>query len=538
MRMKFTIVIAALMAISAHAQNVTIAVDAAADRHPIGAGVYGVAFATRAELAELNVPLNRSGGNAETRYNWQLNASNRAADWFFESIGEESAIAGEHADTFIGDTKAGGAQAMITIPIVGWVAKLGPNRGKLAAFSVKKYGAQQWTDPYMPDAGNGVLANGARVTNNDPNDANQLADENFQRGWVQHLVSRWGAAANIYVLDNEHSIWQETHRDVHPIGATMDEVLSKMTAHAAAIKSVDPNALVAGPEEWGWSGYILSGYDQQWAAAHDWSSFPDRVAHGGAEYLPWLLAQLRAREQATGVRLLDIFTVHFYPQGGEYSDDVSTSMQLRRNRSTRALWDPSYKDETWIDENVQLIPRMKQWVATNYPRTKLGITEYNWGAESHMNGATTQADILGIFGREGLDYAARWTTPSSTSPAFKAIRMYRNYDGAKSTFGDVSVRATAPNPDDVSAFASLRTRDGALTIMLISKTPGAAKTVTLNVSHFASDGSVQRWQLAENEITRVADLSSLTLTLPAQSVTMLVIPPASATPSRRHTAAH
>ncbi|MEA2568430.1 MAG: hypothetical protein QOI24_431 [Acidobacteriota bacterium] len=532
---KLIITAAALIAIGAHAQNITIAIDAAADRHPISADVYGVAFATRAQLVELNVPLNRSGGNAETRYNWQLNASNRAADWFFESIGETSALAGGHIDAFIGDTKAAGAKSMITIPIIGWAAKLGPNRAKLAAFSVAKYGAQQWTDPYMPDAGNGVLANGTRITNNDPHDANEPVDENFQRSWVQQLVTKWGPASNIYLLDNEHSLWQETHRDVHPTGATMDEVFAKMTAHANAIKAVDPNALVAGPEEWGWSRYILSGFDQQWGASHGWTGYPDRAAHGGADYAPWLLAQFRAHEQVTGQRLLDIFTLHYYPQGGEFSDDTSSSMQLRRNRSTRSLWDPNYKDETWIDDKVQLIPRMKSWVATNYPGTKIGMTEYNWGAESHMNGATTQADILGIFGREGLDYATRWTTPGTGSPVFNAFRMYRNYDGAKSAFGEVSVRATAPNADDVSSFAAIRASDGALTIMLIAKS-SAARTVMLNVAHFSAGASAQRWQLASNAITRVADvqMSALTLTLPAQSVTLLVIPAASA--ARRRTA--
>ena len=101
------------------------------------------------------------------------------------------------------------------------------------------------------------------------------------------------------------------------------------------------------------------------------------------------------------MRLLDVFTVHYYPQGGEFSDDVSSAMQLRRNRSTRSLWDPNYVDETWINDKVQLIPRLTGWVNTYYPGTLIGITEYNWGAESHINGATTQADIYGIFGREG-----------------------------------------------------------------------------------------------------------------------------------------
>ena len=141
-----------------------------------------------------------------------------------------------------------------------------------------------------------------------------------------------------------------------------------------------------------------------------------------------------------------MFTVHYYPQGGEFSDDVSSAMQLRRNRSTRSLWDPAYVDETWINDRVQLVRRLRTWVNTYYPGTATGITEYNWGAENHINGATTQADIYGIFGREGLDMAARWTTPASSTPTYKAMKMYRNYDGNRSTFGETSIAATTRTP--------------------------------------------------------------------------------------------
>lgn len=91
------------------------------------------------------------------------------------------------------------------------VAKLGPNRSKLANFSVQKYGPQQYTDYWMPDAGNGVRPYGSLITGNDPNDANVAVDTAFQRGWINHLVSRWGTAANgglkYYIMDNEPSIW-------------------------------------------------------------------------------------------------------------------------------------------------------------------------------------------------------------------------------------------------------------------------------------------------------------------------------------------
>ena len=107
-----------------------ITVDAGASRHLISPLIYGVAFASKEQLQALNATLNRSGGNGTTRYNWKLNASNHANDYFFESIGEASAVPGESADTFVAATKAGGAQPMLTVPMLGWVAKLGPNRDK------------------------------------------------------------------------------------------------------------------------------------------------------------------------------------------------------------------------------------------------------------------------------------------------------------------------------------------------------------------------------------------------------------------------
>jgi hypothetical protein len=514
---------------------VDVQINAAGNRHAIDPRVYGVAFADAASLADLRVPLHRSGGNVTTTYNWQSNVSNRASDWYFESIPEGPAIAGDSADTFVSQSKVNGAQPILTIPMAGWVAKVGPTRNYLSSFSIAKYGAQTGSDAqWFPDAGNGIsAATGQSIAGNDRNDANVPSDAAYQRGWMQHLVGRWGTAANdgvrYYALDNEPSIWHFTHRDIHPAGATMDEVFNDAAAYAGQVKATDPGAQVMGPEEWGWSGYFYSGADQQWGSTHGWSSLPDRIAHGNWDYLPWYLNQLHQRDMATGQRLLDIFTVHFYPQGGQYGNDTSTTMQQLRNRSTRALWDPSYVDESWIGTSVQLIPRLKSWVASYYPGTKIGLTEYNWGAEGHINGATTQADILGIFGREGLDVANMWTTPAATTPTYKAIKMYRNYDGLGSGFGDTSVSAIAPNPDTLSVFAAQRSVGGALTIMAVNKDLSTSPAVNFHLSNFTAGGAVQVWRLtSSNVITRATDAgvsgSTLSVSLPAQSITLFVIP--------------
>ncbi|HUR82057.1 MAG TPA: glycoside hydrolase family 44 protein, partial [Thermoanaerobaculia bacterium] len=390
------------------------------------------------------------------------------------------------------------------------------------------------------DDGNGVTGDGQRIlTNPDPNNIAATYTSAHQGNWVQHMIDTWGNAGaggmTYYSLDNEPGLWSFDHWDVHPDGATYDEVWGKMQEYGALIRSKDANAIITGGEEWGWSGYFMSGKDME--NGDD----ADRDAHGGKEWYDFMLDQAKAYQDAHGVRIFDVLTVHFYPQSGEFSDDVSTAVQQLRNRSTRSLWDTGYVDESWIggtfhEGKVQLIPRLKSWVANHYPGTKIGITEYNWGAEHHINGATAQADVLGIFGREGLDMATRWEVPPSGSHVYNAYRMYRNYDGAHSKFGDVSIAATVPNPDDVAAFAAIRSSDNALTLMIVAKVLSGSTTTTVNLANFTLGGaSAQRWQLnSSNSIAHLADVavagSSLSLTLPAQSITLLVIPGVAAPP--------
>jgi len=513
----------------------TIAIDAAADRHAISPLIYGVAFGSPAALTDLGSPLNRSGGNATTRYNWQQNCSNRGNDWYFQSVPEGAATAGLVVDTFIADSRAGGAQPMVTIPIIGWTGVLTAGRDKRCSFSIAKYGPQQGNDAqWFPDAGNGVKTDGSLVTGNDPTDANAAVTVSFVQDWLGHLTGRWGAAAaggvRYFILDNEWALWSSTHRDVHPAGVTLDEMWQKAGTHAAAIRAADAGTVICGPEEWGWTGYLYSGADAIYAAAHNWQQpFPDRASHGNLDAMPWLLDQFKAYEQANGKRVLDVFTLHWYPQSGEFSNDLSDAVKAKRNRSTRSLWDPNYTDESWVNDKVQLIPRMKQWVAAHYPGTRVGITEYSWGADNDANGATVQADVLGIFGREGLDLATRWVCPETSTWAYQAMKLWRNYDGTGSGFGETSVRATVANPDAVAAFAALRQTDGALTVVVINKTAAAA-TRSIAVSGFKAGRAAQVWQVnAPTGIAHLADLpvaaGTVTLTAPAGTVTLLVIPP-------------
>lgn len=526
-----------------------ITVNAAGNPHAIDPNIYGTAFATSTQLDDLNLPLNRNGGNSSDTYSYQQDATNRGSDWYFESIASGLGN-GQGMDDWIDDTFAGGASPSITLNLFDWAARNAAS-SSLGSFPVNVYGPQQSVDPWNTNLGNGIRTNGTAISGNDPNITYVPNSPAFEQVWIQHLIDRYGSAQNggigYYTLGNEPGLWNSTHRDIHPNGNTLVELRDRVIAYASMVKSLDPDAKMLGFEEWGWTNYFVSGAD---AAASNWGA-----TYNGLDAQAWLLDQMRQHEQSSGTRLVDYFTLHYYPQGGQFSDDVSTNMALLRNRSTRSLWDPNYVDESWIASTgidggkVDLLNRMEEWVDTYYPGTRLGITEYNWGAEGNMNGATTQADIWGIFGREGLDLANRWTTPATNSPTYLAMKMYRNYDGSDSTFGETSIETGVANPDQVSAFSSIRAADGALTVMVVNKNlysaanPTATTPITVNLSNFAAAGTAQRWQLAavnpanQNaaSILHLGDVTvtgnSLTVNVPMESVTLFVLSPASSAPA-------
>jgi hypothetical protein len=540
-RFILAVAVASFASASVAQAQVPISVDAGANLRPIDPRIYGIHFGSSATLNDLNATMNRYGGNSSGRYNWQQNVDNRGVDYFFESIPYADPTPGALGDAFIQNTKNGGAEPFETLPMVDWIAKTDAGRNTFWSFSVAKYGPQCSSDG---DAGDGLLPDCATfLVGNDPNDASTPNSSAIEGAWAQHIVGTFGPASTTglkyWGYDNEPSIWFSAYRDVTPTGKHDTEMIAKMIDYGGAVRAQDPSVALVGPEEWGWDAIFFSGFDQQTNANCGYcGNFPDHDAHG--DYIPYLLDQMRAYEINNGIRLLDVASVHFYPQGTEYYPDSNASdvpTQLLRNRSTRGLWDPNYLNESYINDYVQLVPRMKTLIGTHYPGLPFGLTEYNWGGDFIMNGATVQADILGILGREGADVAIRWDTNGFTPamPPYQAFKLYRNYDGAKSTFGDTSVLASVPDADTVAAFAAKRSSDGALTVMVINKSLAGnpSATVDVSIAGFTPGPNAQGFQVA-GAGTSITPLGSvpvagnvLSATVPSPSVTLFVVPAAS-----------
>ena len=524
-----------------------VTVDLSSGRQPISPLIYGMSLAPAAVIQEANIPLNRLGGNPYSRYNWTLgSARNSGSDDGFRNYMREPADPAYKqpsglADMWFKTNKAAGAEILLTVPLIGYVARDTtsqssgvPDAGGAPVTSGSA--AIPGYDPRQNQAATSVQSypRKGRPFQDPPDTA---ASAVYQDEWINHLTHAFGTAATggvrFYAMDNEPDLWADaTHVDVHPTRVAYDDLLKLFLDYAQAVKAVDPSAQVTGPVVSGWTGFWYSALDRSNDSFH---TAADRATHAGMPLLPWFLDQVHKHDQSTGQRTLDVLDIHYYPQAqGVYSAKADAATAALRLRSTRSLWDPSYVDESWIGRSdpkqVMLIPRMKNWIDQYYPGTKLGITEWNWGAEGTMNGALAIAEVLGIYGREGVYLANYYTNPPLGSPGLAAFKLYRNFDGRRGTFGDVSLGSQSSDPAKLSVFASEDTATHQIKIMVLNKTAREQLATQLALRGGSVGGTAQVYQLSaaiSSTIQALPDVpltgSSLSYGFPPYSITLLVI---------------
>jgi Glycoside hydrolase family 44 len=423
------------------------------------------------------------------------------------------------------------------------------------------------------------------------------ANGTWSGGWVNSIVtgSGYGNGASgkgvaVWDLDNEPTWWDAVHRDVHPAPFTYDEATNNGIGTALAIKTADPTALVSGPVIDYWWAYfyskkdIESGWDSGSPCYQPWSNPVDRAAHGGVPMIEYYLQQFNSFSKQYGVRLLDFVDIHGYfapdyPAGSGNSVAFTTAgdtpEQEARMNSTRVFWDPTYTDSSnnypqpnySTDPNYtgasdcappqqapQLIPMIQSWIAsadaavsTSFAAPLPAIDEYNFGGLESINGAIVQADILGIFGRQGLGMGAFWPSTNyvDQGPGNYAFAMYRNYDGNDSVFGNTYLYATSTGTGgdgegQLAVYAAQRTSDNAITVMVINKTYGSL-TSTISLENFtaASGTTAQVYQYSNANLSAISSQPAVTVTPPAgsgttstignysfpgQSITLFVVP--------------
>ena len=428
--------------------------------------VYGI----NAQPAEgAGATVRRMGGNRQTAYNWELNASNAGSDYNHSSDGWACTVLGTHdcevpGAQFLDFARANhdaGMETVATVPMVDYVSA--DKRG--AVPEADRAPSKRWNrsvahkpGPFTasPDLGDGVV---------------------YEDEFVNALVTKLGKAADggirFYALDNEPALWPSTHPRVHPGRPTYAEMVTRTEATASGLLKVDTSAFVLGAVAYGWSEY---------QTLQDAPDAQENNATYGT-YLDFFLAAMKKLEQKHHQRLVHALDVHWYPEARGAKriteKDVTPKTVDARLQAPRSLWDPSYVEKSWIaaalgGKPIRLIPWLQEKVAARYPGTKLAMTEYNFGVGDHISGGLAQADALGVFGREGLYLANYWGDSAGNShlPSYikAAFQIFRNYDGKGGAYGDTAVAAVPCDLDKASVFAATDSQHpGTLTVLVINK---------------------------------------------------------------------
>lgn len=492
---------------------------------PISPFIYGANNVDFSKPRTRHLALGRSGGNRLTAYNWENNASNAGSDWFHQNDGliSSSDTPGVGITDGITAAFANNVAMVVTVPTIGYVAADKNGGGDVAQTpnylqvrfrqSVPKKNAPFTT---TPDTGDAFV---------------------YQDEWVHFLKLKYPTAFSdarkrlFFSLDNEPDLWAYTHARLRGSTGTQGapltyaEIVRRSTDYAAAIKDVAPAALVFGPVNYGWAGMtgLQGASDAQ-----------------GRDFLDFYLAQMKARETSAGRRLLDVLDFHWYPEdrGGGVrvtGTETDAAVVAARLNAPRSLWDASFTEPSWIGANtgpVQLLRRMQAKIDALYPGTKLAITEYNYGGNQHISGGIAQADVLGIFGREGLFAAAFWPLADNNDYTWGGFEMFRNFDGAGGAFGDTSIQAQGSDTAQASVYASVDAANPNRLVVVAINRSAAARTAAVRIWHTVALGKGRVYALtaASSQPQAAAPITlsqknALQLSLPPLSVSTLVLTP-------------
>jgi hypothetical protein len=512
--------------LEAQSINVHFVVSPELDTFPISPFIYGAN--AQGDDSTAGITAQRGGGNRWTGYNWETNASNAGTDYLNESDdymtytlpSNSQHLAAVVPWLFHKEAKRIGAYSVVTLPLAGYVAA--DISGVVTAAQVAP--STRWRQVRYAKGAPFKLAP-------DSTDGFVYVDEevNFL---TQSLGMSDTGGIRGYNCDNEPALWPSTHPRIHPTATTCAEVITKDSALALAVKAVDPHAEVFGPVSYGFAEYLNN------QTAPDWANY--------SKYGRWIdayLVKMKQAETASGKRLLDVLDLHWYPEAqgksstGQLtritgSDVKDEGIARARMDAPRSLWDSSYTENSWIGQYyspVALLPWLNASIAKNYPGTKLSFTEYDYGGEHQISGAIATADVLGIFGRYHVYMSNHWGTIDNFLAS--GFRIFRNYDGKYSAFGNISVTATTDKIDSTSIYAARRTADpNTLDIVAINKSSVATVYADIRVASANSYTSARAFMLQSDTtlIKESAPLASISnnefsYTLPPLSVTHFVL---------------
>ncbi len=292
-------------------------------------------------------------------------------------------------------------------------------------------------------------------------------------------------------MDNEIEIWRGTHNDLD-LPVTGDFLVERYIDVAKKARATWGDIKLTGPvvaNEWQWCH--INAYNEE-----------SRPKIDGQEYcwLEFFTKKIAEAQKASGVRLLDVFDIHWYPTEKDYESRVNWH---------RVLFDTTYYYKggngvrcatgkcDWSDKEKgyrsYIFVRINQWLEKYFGKDhgiKLGITETDLNDSDPMVTALTYASFLGTMQDNGVEIFTPWTWGDGM---YETVHLFSRYGHPN------RVQSTSSNDSLVSAYSSITSKGDSLTIIFVNRAEKDAQDIQLKLSNF--DATLKFKTLTLSEIT-------------------------------------
>lgn len=513
---------------------VQITIDAASASKPVSPNIYGknnclsdnpaspLSLSQWQFLRDVGIKMFReSGGNNSTKYNWRKKLTSHP-DWYNNVYKHDWDYA---AGTLLANLPR--ATGMWTLPLIGKAAANTSNN-----FNDWSYNNSKWWEGVNQNLAGGGTANTAGGSKALKEGNPALYTQDWPPDSVVGILNKWFGTGGLgydknrlpyWSMDNEPEIWSGTHDDVMPVQMPADTFMQRWFATAKKARALFPGIKLVGPvpaNEWQW---------------YNWNG--NWISYGGKNYvwLEFFIKRIADEQKASGVRLLDVLDIHFYP--GETS--TSDIVQLHRVWFDRNYVYPGNNGvhriggwDTGINKEY-IFGRCQDWL-TRYLGPDHGVTfavtETDIKSSDPNIRAVWYASNLGEFARQGVEIFTPWGWAPGM---YEVLHLFSRYNQEK------YIPGTSTDEMNVSAYPTLNAAGDSLTVALVNRSQSTSKDIRLTINNFnLSEDSASYFRInslptaetfkshTNNALKSgvvVPEGKEINLTLPPLSVTTLLL---------------
>ena len=458
-----------------------------------------------------------NNGNNATRYNWRKKLTVHP-DWYNNVYAHDWDITAKTIQD-----KLPGANAMYAFQLSGYAASS-------ADYNFNDWDFHQtngsWAKSTLDLAGGGVASADGQTALKTGDYS--LYNEEWPADSTVAILNHWKDDVKLdmkrfeyWSMDNEMEIWSGTHSDL-PLTVTQQFLVERYLDVAKKAKKAWKDIKLTGPvaaNEWQWCGV---------------DSDPNAAEERNYCWLEYFIKKVAEAQKASGVKLLDVLDIHWYPTEKTYEDRINwhrvffdtTYVYPGANgiKKVNGGWDNSIVKEF-------IFQRLNDWMNAYFGKNHgigLGLTETDLTTDDAMLTALIYASFLGTFMDNGVELFTPWSWGDGMDEVAHLFIRYGH---------EFRVASTSSNDSLVSAYSSVTESQDSMTIILVNRSEKMSQTVNLSVENFEALPEVQTLTLSdlsgetfvshtENALrhgTAVASDAKFSLELPAKSITALLL---------------